>query len=122
MSALTFSRQQRLLKPAEFQAVFADAPFRASHQQLLILSRANGLPTARLGLIIAKKHIRLAVERNRVKRVIRESFRHRQQQLAGLDVIVLARSGLGGLDSRQLRQQLDRQWQRLIRKRDQQQS
>lgn len=122
VSAYTFTRQQRLLTPAQFQAVFQDAPFRASHQQLLILSRPNGLPQARLGLVIAKKHIRLAVGRNRVKRLIRESFRHRQQQLAGLDVIVLARGGLDSLDNHQVLQQLDHQWQRIIRKRDQQQT
>ncbi len=119
VSAYTFTRQQRLLTPAQFQAVFQDAPFRASHQQLLILSRPNDLPVARLGLVIAKKHIRQAVGRNRVKRLIRESFRHRQQQLAGLDVIVLARGGLDTLDNRQLLLQLEHQWQRIIRKRDQ---
>lgn len=122
VSQYTFTKQQRLLSPAEFKAVFNDAPFRASHQHLLILSRPNQLPIARLGLVIAKKHIRLAVNRNRVKRLIRESFRHHQQQLAGLDVIVLARRGLDTLDSQDIYQQLENQWQRIVRKRDKQQS
>ncbi|HEY7883958.1 MAG TPA: ribonuclease P protein component [Cellvibrionaceae bacterium] len=116
MQPYTFSKHQRLLTPADFRAVFNDAPYRASHQHLLILSRPNQLAVARLGLVIAKKHIRLAVNRNKVKRVIRESFRQRQQQLAGLDVIVLARSGMGEMDKATLSKQLDTQWQRIVRK------
>lgn len=81
-----------------------------------MLARPNDLPRARLGLVIAKKHVRHAVQRNRMKRLIRESFRHRQQSLRGLDVIVLARKGMDSLDNRQLRAQLEPQWQRVVRK------
>ena len=119
MSSYAFPKALRLLKSADFQAVFANAPFRASHQHLLILSRANGLGHARLGLIIAKKNIRLAVNRNRVKRLIRESFRMHQQQLQDLDVIVLARRGLDECDSSTIEKMLSKQWQRIARKRDQ---
>lgn len=118
MSSFQFRKQQRLLNANDFKAVFADAPYRASHQHFLILSRDNGSDTARLGLVIAKKNIRLAVNRNRVKRLIRESFRHHQQQLAGLDVIVLARRDLDELDSPALLHALDKQWLRITRKRD----
>jgi ribonuclease P protein component len=48
---------------------------------------------ARLGLVVAKKHLKRAVDRNRFKRLVRESFRSHQEQLAGLDVVVLARNG-----------------------------
>jgi ribonuclease P protein component len=50
--------------------------------------RANGLEIARLGLIVPKRHLSLAVDRNRVKRMIREWFRHRQSSLEGRDVLV----------------------------------
>tara|TARA_R110000850_G_scaffold43212_31_gene110515 strand:+ start:4263 stop:4652 length:390 start_codon:yes stop_codon:yes gene_type:complete len=119
VSSYAFPKALRLLKSADFQAVFANAPFRASHQHLLILSRTNGFDHARLGLIIAKKNIRLAVGRNRVKRQIRESFRKHQQQLHGLDVIVLARRGLDECDNSAIEKMLSKQWQRIARKRDQ---
>ena len=70
---------------------------------------------ARLGLVIAKKHVRLAVQRNRVKRQLRESFRRHQQVLVGLDIVVLARPGLGKLDNATLRAMIDAQWQRLLK-------
>lgn len=119
MSSNAFTKQQRLLKPAEFKAVFDNAPFRASHQFILMLSRPNATDTARLGLVIAKKNIRLAVDRNRVKRLIRESFRQHQQHLCGLDVIVLARRGLAELDNEQIFKLLAKQWLRLARKKSQ---
>lgn len=116
MSGQAFPKSLRLLNSGDFQSVFDQAPFRANHQQFLILARSNERNYPRLGLVIAKKHVRLAVERNRIKRQIRESFRHRQALLAGLDVIVLARKGMDDLSNQQLSEQLEQQWQRLIRK------
>ena len=46
---------------------------------------------SRFGLIVAGKIERLAVRRNRLKRILREVFRARQQELAGLDVVVRLR-------------------------------
>jgi ribonuclease P protein component len=113
---LAFGKSLRLLCSSDFQHVFDDAPFRASHQHFLILSRSNNLPQARLGLVIAKKHLNLAVQRNRIKRLVREEFRHKQQALAGLDVIVLSRKGLAELSNEQFRAQLAQQWQRILKK------
>ena len=65
---------------------------------------------ARLGLVVAKKNVRLAVDRNRVKRLIRESFRRRQHLLEGIDIIVLARRGVDRQSNRQLFKAIDEQW------------
>lgn len=111
-----FTKSLRLLSSNDFQTVFNDAPLRASHQNFLFLARQNALNHPRLGLVIAKKHIRLAVQRNRVKRLIRETFRTKQQQLPDIDVIVLARKGMNDLTNAALVEQLDLQWQRLIRR------
>ena len=111
-----FTKSLRLLSSNDFQTVFNDAPLRASHQNFLFLARQNSTDLPRLGLVIAKKHIRLAVQRNRVKRLIRETFRIKQQLLPGIDVIVLARKGMNDLTNTALIEQLDLQWQRLIRR------
>ncbi|MEW5788797.1 MAG: ribonuclease P protein component [Pseudomonadota bacterium] len=52
-----------------------------------VLAAPNGLDHARLGLIIPKKVVATAVGRNRIKRLLREVFRLRQKELAGLDVV-----------------------------------
>jgi ribonuclease P protein component len=111
-----FSKSMRLLNSKDFQTVFDDAPLRNSHQHFLFLARMNQLNRPRLGLVIAKKHIRRAVDRNRMKRLIRETFRAKQQQLTGIDVIVLARKGMHEVTNAVLIEQLNKQWQGLIRK------
>ncbi|PUA27810.1 MAG: ribonuclease P protein component [Cellvibrio sp. 79] len=115
-SSLSFSKSLRLLESDDFQRVFDDAPFRASHQHFLILARVNDLQHPRLGLVIAKKHLRLAVQRNRFKRLIRENFRINQHLFNGIDVIVLSRKGLENLDNHAFTQQLNQQWQRILKK------
>ena len=111
-----FTKSMRLLHSNDFQTVFDDAPLRTSHQHFLFLARTNQLDRPRLGLVIAKKHIRHAVDRNRMKRLIRETFRAKQQQLAGIDVIVLARKGMNDATNTLLIEQLNGQWDRLIRR------
>ncbi len=114
MVSQAFGKSLRLLTSSEFQGVFKDAPVRASHQNFLILSRFNQLDHPRLGVVVGKKHVRLATRRNRLKRHIRETFRLRQQTLSGLDVIVLARKGMDELSDQDLQIQLNHQWQRLV--------
>lgn len=115
-NSFCFGKSLRLLCAADFKHVFDDAPLRASHQNFLILARFNQLPHARLGLVMAKKHIRHAVERNRMKRLIRENFRLQQQALAGVDMILLSRTGLDKLSNSEFTQQLNQQWQRIFKK------
>lgn len=113
---LGFKRSQRLLKSADFSAVFNDAPFRASNNHFLVLSRYNYSNYPRLGLVIAKKHIRLANQRNRLKRQIRESFRHNQHHLPSIDAIVLARKGADSLSNSEIQHTLNGLWKRVIQK------
>lgn len=111
-----FSKYLRLLNASDYKAVFDDAPFRASNQHLLVLSKPNQKPQPRLGLVIAKKNVRLAVQRNRIKRILRESFRLNQHQLPCLDFVVLARRNLDSLDNQQLHELFNKQWQKIINK------
>ena len=59
------------------------------------MSAPNGLDRARLGMIVPKKIVPLAVGRNRIRRLLREWFRLRQQELSGLDVIAQLRAPAG---------------------------
>ena len=53
-----------------------------------VLIGGNGPGDARLGLIVPKRILRRAVDRNRVKRVLREWFRHSRSRLAGRDCVI----------------------------------
>lgn len=48
-------------------------------------------PLARLGIVVAKRNVKLAVARNRIKRLVRETFRQQQQRLDGLDIVVVVK-------------------------------
>lgn len=82
----TFGRLKKMRKTDEFSSVFRFRCVRAT-PGLDLLAAPNGLDFARLGLIVPKKIIATAVGRNRVKRLIRESFRLNQAELVGLDVV-----------------------------------
>ena len=63
----------------------------------MYISLANSFNHARLGLIIAKKKIRKAHERNYIKRVQRECFRAMQPKLLGYDVVFVCNHKIGQL-------------------------
>ncbi|GIZ10650.1 ribonuclease P protein component [Pseudomonas sp. NCCP-436] len=112
-----FSRDKRLLTPRQFKAVFDSPSGKAPGRNVLLLARDNQLGHPRLGLVIGKKSVKLAVERNRIKRQIRESFRLNQDCLAGWDIVVVARKGLGDLENAELARQFGKLWKRLARNR-----
>jgi ribonuclease P protein component len=109
----SFPRYIRLLTSRDFQLVFRDNQVRVSDNKWSLLARQNELTHARLGMAISKRVVKTAVERNRIKRIVRESFRHHQQQLAGLDIVVMCRDGVRQANNRELFLSLNRHWQRV---------
>lgn len=106
-----FRTENRLADAASFSRVFKKAQ-RSSDKMFTVLYRVNKDNEARLGLAIAKKHCRLATGRNRIKRVVRESFRRYKAELAGLDIVVLNRPAATQADNRQLLTRLEKHWQK----------
>ncbi|NBV75018.1 MAG: ribonuclease P protein component, partial [Methylococcaceae bacterium] len=78
------------------------------------LAVENRLNYPRLGLAIAKKSIKTAVARNRIKRAARESFRLQRQQIGNFDFVVLARGDALTAPSLILRKSLDRHWLKVV--------
>lgn len=113
---LCFPISARLLTSADFKAVFDQATVKSGSRNFLLLSRKNGEDCARVGLVVAKKRARRAVDRNRVKRVARESFRLRRAQMPALDIVVLLRGNLHDPAPNTLRSELDELWDKLLAK------
>lgn len=112
-----FGREKRLLVPRQFKAVFDSPSGKVPGRNVLLLVRDNALDYPRLGMVIGKKSVKLSVERNRLKRQIRESFRHNLELLAGWDIVIVAKRGLGDLENEELKQQFGKLWKRLARSR-----
>ncbi len=115
MPDLKFSRHHRLCDALAFESVFKANEFKVAHPNYLILARYNNRPNARLGLVVSKKNIPTAIARNRMKRVVRESFRN-SAGLTALDIVFLVRSGVGLLSRREINLLLLRAWGRLAQK------
>jgi len=109
----SFTRKDRLLDASAYSRVFDGASAKASHKYSLLLAISNDLDHHRLGLIVAKKNVRLAAQRNRIKRITRETFRQCGDSGHGIDVIVMARRGADQLDNQTLTTILRQQWQKL---------
>ncbi len=88
-STATFPKTARLRKRAEFLHL-ASAKQKTTVRGFLVVWGENDLQTARLGITASKK-IGCAVVRNRVKRYLREFFRHNRLGMAAVDINVIPR-------------------------------
>ena len=113
MPGAAFGKNKRLLKSSDYKEVFDNNSVRVAHPNLLILSEPNGTETSRLGLVIGKKNVPTAVARNKIKRVVRETFRLIELPVA-VDLVFLARKDLGKLSSTELATLIKQSWGRLI--------
>ncbi|MBT5223716.1 MAG: ribonuclease P protein component [Gammaproteobacteria bacterium] len=113
--AASFPPHLRLREPAEFKCVFAN-PERSTDKYFTVLAIVNELNHARLGLAIAKKNIKRAVDRNKIKRSARESFRLQQQAMTNIDIVVMARREASAANSKTLQASLDKHWLKLIKR------
>jgi len=109
-----FPRHFRLLNSADYRCVFA-VNHRLADRYWTILYRHSTADDSRLGMAVAKKHIRRAVDRNRLKRLIRESFRTGVIPVT-VDIVVMPRASCLGADNGELIISLHKQWSRISSK------
>jgi ribonuclease P protein component len=90
MGAFSFSKTEKLLNREEFVNLNRSGR-RQYTRHFVFIFKENGLSFARLGITVSKK-IGNAVQRNRVKRLIREFFRlHRDLFPKGFDIVIAAK-------------------------------
>lgn len=118
MISFAFPAAARLLQASDFKAVFDHALYKVHQPGFLILAinRKEADEFSRIGIIVAKKKLKRAHERNRFKRLTRESFRLHQQQMPALDIVIMAKQGADLLPNDQLHHDLDKAWQMLARR------
>ena len=113
MSSAGFPRDARLRRPADFAALRTNSG-RAGGRCFHMRYRGNELGHARLGLAISKRVSKRAVERNRIKRLLRESFRRVRHQLPAVDLMVMAREQAAGVPGAELLREIDGLWKKLL--------
>ncbi|MEI7035226.1 ribonuclease P protein component [Fulvimonas yonginensis] len=112
MPAAGLPRDARLRRAGDFAAL-RHASGRLGGRCFSVRYRPNGLGHARLGLAVSKRVSKRAVERNRIKRLVRESFRRVRAELPPIDLVVMARECAAGLPGAELLAEIDALWRRL---------
>lgn len=108
-----FRPTDRLRTRAAFTRVFR-RNLRSSDKLFTVLARpVDG--RARLGLAVSVRAAGGAVSRNRIKRLVRESFRHHRSRLPDADIVVMARPGIAAEDNRRIRASLLGHWKRIAK-------
>ncbi len=116
MTNFNFGDDVRLRCAADYKSVFDGALLKVHQPHFLFLAKPSEFALkSRLGIVVAKKKVRRAHERNRVKRLTRESFRLHQQQLEQLDIVVMPKQGIDAVANAELHQELQFAWQKLQR-------
>ncbi len=111
-ASFSFGKSYRLLAKQDYQTVF-NKPEKVSDNCFLILVYQKKQGSPRLGLAIAKKVARLAIQRNSIKRVIRESFRLNKKKLSSFDIVVMIRSDAVRATHTELYKKLEILWNKL---------
>lgn len=106
-----FKKTQRLLTKNDYNHVFEQAK-KIVTSEFIVLFRENNLGYARLGLALSKKVIAKAHDRNRIKRLLRESFR--QNELPAVDVVFLARQGVAKQTNANINARMGKTWKKII--------
>ena len=117
MRAADLPREARLRRAGDFAAL-RNVSGRLGGRCFLVRYRRNELGHARLGLAISKRVSKRAVERNRIKRLLRESFRRMRQRLPDVDLMVMAREQAAGVAGPELLADIDALWEKLISRTD----
>ncbi len=117
--AAGLGRQYKLLNNAQFSAVFGHR--KSTHGRYFSVHTLNNeLGHARLGLAVSKRVSKKAVQRNRIKRQIKASFRLHSVdfgvELPAIDFVVVAKIGCAGQENQTLRGELDNLWCRASKK------
>lgn len=87
--AFAHPRNRRIVAKNDFERAFKEGS-RARGSILLVVARPNGLDRTRLGLSVGRSIWKGAVQRNRIRRIFRESFRLSYADLpSGVDLVLI---------------------------------
>jgi len=109
----TYPVAYRLLTAAGFERVFRQCDLKVSDRTITVLAKRNDLGHPRLGTVVSIKNAGNAVKRNRLKRLIRESFRLNRTHLGDVDLVVLVRSGISARSNKQIFRSLEAHWRKI---------
>lgn len=111
-----FTPAQRLVHKIQFDAVYQRNSGKLGDSCFLVLIRPNDVSFPRLGLSVSARTVGNAVNRNRIKRVIRNSFRLAAAQLPAVDIVINTRPGAKDVTNAVLAERLAQHWKNVVKR------
>ncbi len=106
-------KQAKIVKTDDFSSVFSLRK-RIANKHLVMRFRMNGAKTPRLGMIVAKKTAKLAVQRNYMRRVLRELFRLNQHHLPAVDLVIQVQKTFERAEFTEIKHEFEHLMQKLV--------
>ena len=107
-----YPKSHRLRQKSEFDVV-AKRGGRYHTRGWSVYLKANSLSNPRLGVVVAKRVYSRAVDRNRIKRMVRESFRQ-LQAMPNVDILIAAKFDVINMSGAELNEALDKIWRHCL--------
>ena len=115
LNLFCLTKQQRLKTPAEFQSVYSSKQWGGSkHFTFNVLANDFDQQNT-LGVTVSKKVSKRAVDRNHLKRIMREFFRHRQSDLNGVNLVLTAKPSSKRASKVEQRESLEELWSKVLK-------
>ena len=109
-----FSKAHRLLDKTQFDAVYQRGR-KSGDNFFLVITKNSDKDNPRLGLSVSARSVGNAVNRNRIKRIIRSSFQQHCGQLPAIDIVVNTRNAAREATNDELRKSLAQHWARVVK-------
>jgi ribonuclease P protein component len=106
LARFRFAKQAKIVKTDDFSSVF-NLRNRIANKHLVMRYRVNDNNIARLGLIVSKKTAKLAVQRNYMRRIMRELFRLNQHNLPAMDLVIQIQKFFGRTEFLEIKKEFE---------------
>lgn len=113
MATFRLTKQAKIVKTDDFSSVF-NLRKRIANKHLVLRYRVNEINAPRLGLIVSKKTAKLAVQRNYMRRVLRELFRLNRYNLPLVDLVIQVQKPFAKPEFTEIKQEFEHLMQKLI--------
>lgn len=109
------TQAKRLKTPADFKRVYSSKQWGGSKHFTFNVLANDGSKVNYLGVTVSKKVSKRAVDRNHLKRVMREFYRLRQSELHGANLVLTAKPSSRNASAEERLQSLEELWSKVLK-------
>jgi ribonuclease P protein component len=113
LTSKTLSKSERLLAPSAFKTVYSNRQFGSS--PLFTFNVLGAQANKKIGVTVSKKVSKRAVDRNRIKRIVKEFYRHHKTEINSAHIVITAKPKCVIATNKELTESLQELWGKLLK-------